>query len=107
MVDSAAEAALFTPFERCSEWLRESSPLRKPKSGWAFSDPLRFPLAPEAATHTEATYGDRRAYERRLESQTAEIAEDEQQQAGEKKKKKKAKREARTIETGDREEAPA
>ena len=61
MVESAAEAALFTPFERCGEWIREATPLRKPKAGWAFSDPLRFPLAPEA------TYGDRRAYERRLE----------------------------------------
>ncbi|KAL1507584.1 hypothetical protein AB1Y20_007203 [Prymnesium parvum] len=58
---SASEAALFTPYEQCAPWIREVAPLRKPKGGWAFSDPLRFPLAPEA------TYGDRRAYVRRLE----------------------------------------
>lgn len=61
--NSASEVALFTPFERCSEWIQKTSPLRKPKGGWAFSDPLRYPLAPEA------TYGDRKAYVRRLEEQ--------------------------------------
>ena len=42
----AAAAALLTPFEMCSEWIRHEKPLRKPKSGWAFAnDPEQYPLA--------------------------------------------------------------
>ena len=38
-------------------------PLRKPAEGWAFADPARFPVA-------EPAYGDRRAFERRLNAST-------------------------------------
>mmetsp|Transcript_4198 Transcript_4198/g.10900 ORF Transcript_4198/g.10900 Transcript_4198/m.10900 type:complete len:736 (+) Transcript_4198:97-2304(+) len=44
--EAAADAALKTPFESCSQWVREEHPLKKPKQGWAFAnDPVRFPLA--------------------------------------------------------------
>ena len=44
-------------------WVREVRPLRKPAEGWAFADPARFPVA-------EPAYGDRRAFERRLNAST-------------------------------------
>ena len=40
-------------------WVRRVSPLRKPEGGWGFADPTAYPVA-------EPVYGDRRAFERRL-----------------------------------------
>jgi len=82
-----SEAAIFTGFDRCTEWIREAKPLRKPGGGWAFSDPLRFPLAPEAM------YGDRRAYERRLEKEE-EVAAAKQQKDSQPTKRSRIRSEA-------------
>jgi hypothetical protein len=44
--ETAANAAVATPFDMCGEWIRAEKPLRKPRGGWAFAnDPVRFPLA--------------------------------------------------------------
>uniref|UniRef100_A0A7S0JHL1 Uncharacterized protein n=1 Tax=Calcidiscus leptoporus TaxID=127549 RepID=A0A7S0JHL1_9EUKA len=58
--EAAAELALITPFSKCTSFVREQAPLKKPPGGWDFADPLRFPLAPAT------TYGDRKSYEARL-----------------------------------------
>ena len=54
-VDEAAMgAALLTPFDMCSQWIREERPLRKPKDGWDFrDDPTKFPLGVREVTDPE------------------------------------------------------
>ena len=47
-------------------WVREVKPLRKPPEGWSFAEPGRYPVA-------EPVYGDRRAFERRLNASTSGV----------------------------------
>ena len=52
--DSAAAAALLTPFESCGPWILSEKPLRKPKQGWAWTDsPEWYPLAMGASEATD------------------------------------------------------
>ena len=50
------------PCRTCRTQVRASEPLRKAEAGWDFSDPTRYPLAPQPTP----TYGDRKAFNRRV-----------------------------------------